>query len=109
MLSGKTQIPVSYFAESDKNNGLSMDECKKRMRLYGHNLIDVKLKPILVLLFTEVLSPFYIFQVASMTVWYTDGYYYYATVVVLMSLISIVLDVWQTRFVSDYWFYNILS
>lgn len=69
----------------------------RRIKLYGHNLIDVKLKPILVLLFTEVLSPFYIFQVVSMCVWYTDDYVYYASIVVLMTVTSIVLDVWQTR------------
>jgi cation-transporting ATPase 13A3/4/5 len=46
-----------------EQSGLDDDEIERRLVLYGKNLIDVKLKPILVLLFKEVISPFYIFQV----------------------------------------------
>lgn len=43
--------------------GLDGKEIQRRLVLYGRNLIDVKLKPIIVLLCKEVITPFYIFQV----------------------------------------------
>lgn len=46
-----------------EQSGLDDEEVARRIVLYGRNLIDVKLKPILVLLFREVITPFYIFQV----------------------------------------------
>uniref|UniRef100_A0A1I7XCH9 Cation-transporting ATPase n=1 Tax=Heterorhabditis bacteriophora TaxID=37862 RepID=A0A1I7XCH9_HETBA len=59
-----SQIPVHHFHTSIKEgNGLSTTEVTQRLALYGNNLIDVKLKPIIVLLFIEAISPFYIFQV----------------------------------------------
>ena len=44
-------------------NGLNEDDWGNRNIVYGRNIIDVKLKPIFVLLFKEVISPFYIFQI----------------------------------------------
>lgn len=42
--------------------GLSSLDIAKRLAVYGRNIIDINLKPLHVLLFREVLSPFYIFQ-----------------------------------------------
>ena len=53
-----------------QQTGLDDDEYARRFVLYGANAIEVKLKPIVVLLFKEVITPFYIFQVFSVTVWY---------------------------------------
>ncbi|VDN30094.1 unnamed protein product, partial [Gongylonema pulchrum] len=78
-------------------NGLSKDEVRKRLTVYGKNLIEVKLKPIFVLLFLEFISPFYIFQLFSVSVWFTDEYEIYASVIVAMTVLSITLDVYQTR------------
>ena len=38
------------------------------------------------LLATEVLNPFYIFQLASVILWTSDEYYYYAAAIVIMSV-----------------------
>jgi cation-transporting ATPase 13A3/4/5 len=46
-----------------EQSGLDNEEIARRLVLYGKNLIDVKLKPIIVLLCKEVITPFYIFQV----------------------------------------------
>uniref|UniRef100_A0AC35FQ25 Cation-transporting ATPase n=1 Tax=Panagrolaimus sp. PS1159 TaxID=55785 RepID=A0AC35FQ25_9BILA len=78
-------------------NGLNENEWNNRSIIYGPNLIDVKLKPIAVLLFKEVISPFYIFQIYSVLVWYNDNYQYYASIIVLMSVMSIAMDIFQTR------------
>ncbi|XP_012940615.1 probable cation-transporting ATPase 13A3, partial [Aplysia californica] len=53
---------------------LSIREQQKRHVLYGPNAIPVHVTPIIVLLFKQALSPFYIFQLFSVCVWYSDQY-----------------------------------
>jgi cation-transporting ATPase 13A3/4/5 len=92
--------------------GLTSAEAVARRNVYGLNLIAVRVKPILVLLFREVsspttsrhrnrdfqvITPFYIFQVFSVCLWYSDQYVYYASVIVIMSVTSIVIDIYQTH------------
>ena len=48
----------------------------------------------------QALTPFYIFQVFSVTVWYFDEYYYYATCIIFMSLVSLTMSIYQTRQVT---------
>lgn len=91
-----SEIPLSRFHELVQA-GLDQDEVQKRLLVYGKNLIDVKLKPILVLLFKEVITPFYIFQAFSVSIWFSDEYEIYASIIVAMSLISIGMDLYQTR------------
>ncbi|RCN41221.1 P-type ATPase [Ancylostoma caninum] len=92
------EIPLRYFHSlSESGTGLSEEDVACRRLTYGSNLIDVKLKPILVLLFIEAISPFYIFQVFSVSIWFSDHYEYYASIIVVMSVMSIGIDVYQTR------------
>ncbi|WKY03868.1 hypothetical protein Q1695_005098 [Nippostrongylus brasiliensis] len=80
-----------------KGTGYDDYEVSQRLATYGLNSIEIKLRSIAMLLFMEVISPFYIFQIFSVTVWYNDEYCYYASVIVIMSVCSIVMDVLQTR------------
>ncbi|XP_076086537.1 polyamine-transporting ATPase 13A3-like isoform X3 [Mytilus galloprovincialis] len=84
----------SYFHEA---LGLSHLEQSQRRNVYGSNSIQIHVTPIITLLFKEVLSPFYIFQLFSCCLWFADEYYYYASAIVLMSVISITVTVYQTR------------
>ncbi|XP_052082525.1 polyamine-transporting ATPase 13A3-like isoform X4 [Mytilus californianus] len=84
----------SYFHEA---SGLSHLEQSQRRHVYGSNSIQIHVTPIITLLFKEVLSPFYIFQLFSCSVWYADEYYYYASAIILMSVISITVTIIQTR------------
>lgn len=84
----------SYFHEA---KGLSFIEQTQRRNVYGSNSIQIHVTPIITLLFKEVLSPFYIFQLFSCCLWYADEYYYYASAIVLISLISITVTIYQTR------------
>ncbi|CAD5226995.1 unnamed protein product [Bursaphelenchus xylophilus] len=94
----ENDLPLGYFHDCwDGQKGLTEAEVQRRLTVYGKNLIEVKLKPIIVLLFKEVISPFYIFQVFSVLVWYSDDYEYYASIIVLMSVCSIVMDIFQIR------------
>lgn len=85
---------LSYF---HKVKGLSEKDQRKRRILYGANNIEVHVTSIATLLYKQVLSPFTIFQVFSMCVWYADEYYIYATCIVVVTTLSIILTIYQTR------------
>jgi cation-transporting ATPase 13A3/4/5 len=77
--------------------GLSEYEQYTRRLVYGYNKISIPLKSIMKLLFLEVLNPFYCFQIFSVCLWFSYNYYYYATVIILMSVFGISMSVIQTR------------
>ncbi|XP_051805292.1 cation-transporting ATPase 13A2 isoform X2 [Acanthochromis polyacanthus] len=77
--------------------GLSPLEQSLRRSMYGDNIIDVPVKPYTKLLFEEILNPFYVFQVFSITVWMIDAYYYYALCIFIISVISIGISLYETR------------
>uniref|UniRef100_A0A4W6BWR6 ATPase cation transporting 13A2 n=1 Tax=Lates calcarifer TaxID=8187 RepID=A0A4W6BWR6_LATCA len=66
-------------------------------RIYGPNLIYVPVKSYMKLLFEEVLNPFYVFQVFSITLWMCDNYYLYAICILLISMLSIGISLYETR------------
>lgn len=84
----------SYFHNS---RGLSQAEQSQRQALYGMNSIGVHVTPVVKLLFTQVLNPFYIFQVFSCLLWFMDQYYYFACCIVLISVISIAIQIREMR------------
>uniref|UniRef100_A0A3B3B8U0 ATPase cation transporting 13A2 n=1 Tax=Oryzias melastigma TaxID=30732 RepID=A0A3B3B8U0_ORYME len=65
--------------------------------MFGSNLIDVPVKSYMKLLLEEVLNPFYVFQVFSITLWMIDEYYYYALCIFVISIISISVSLYETR------------
>nr|XP_043893545.1 cation-transporting ATPase 13A2 isoform X2 [Solea senegalensis] len=77
--------------------GLSHQEQCLRRRIYGPNLIDVPVKPYLKLLFEEILNPFYVFQLFSITLWLIDEYYFYAICILILSVLSISVSLYETR------------
>ncbi|XP_034446104.1 cation-transporting ATPase 13A2 isoform X1 [Hippoglossus hippoglossus] len=81
----------------DFQKGLSHLEQSFRRLIYGSNLIDVPVKPYIKLLFEEVLNPFYVFQFFSITLWMIDNYYYYAMCILLLSILSISISLYETR------------
>ncbi|KAM8862971.1 polyamine-transporting ATPase 13A2 [Spinachia spinachia] len=77
--------------------GLSPLEQSVRKQMYGPNLIDVPVKPYVQLLFEEVLNPFYVFQVFSITLWLVDHYYFYAICIFIISILSIGISLHEIR------------
>ncbi|XP_015243066.1 PREDICTED: probable cation-transporting ATPase 13A2 isoform X1 [Cyprinodon variegatus] len=77
--------------------GLSPQDQSLRRCMFGANIIDVPVKSYMRLLFEEVLNPFYIFQIFSITLWTIDEYYYYALCIFIISVISISLSLYETR------------
>ncbi|XP_036601114.1 polyamine-transporting ATPase 13A2 isoform X3 [Trichosurus vulpecula] len=79
------------------STGLSPQDQDIRKAVYGLNLIDVPVKSYSRLLVDEVLNPFYIFQAFSIILWLWDAYYYYAGCIFLITIISIILALHETR------------
>ncbi|XP_035511838.1 cation-transporting ATPase 13A2 [Morone saxatilis] len=77
--------------------GLSHLEQNLRKRVYGPNLIDVPVKPYMKLLFEEVLNPFYVFQLFSITLWMIDHYFVYAICILIISILSICISLYEIR------------
>ncbi|XP_035227612.1 probable cation-transporting ATPase 13A3 [Stegodyphus dumicola] len=81
----------------EKFHGLLAIEEKERREIYGPNCIDVEVKSYFRLFFDEVLNPFYIFQVLSVTLWLLDNYVYYAACILVITLISIAVSLYETK------------
>ncbi|KAF4120141.1 cation-transporting P-type ATPase 13A3/4/5, partial [Geosmithia morbida] len=77
--------------------GLDNDEKSIRGILFGRNLIDIEQKSTSQLLVDEVFHPFYIFQVASLTLWSLDSYYYYAACIFVISVGTIATTLIETK------------
>uniref|UniRef100_A0A8C4KE63 Cation-transporting ATPase n=1 Tax=Dromaius novaehollandiae TaxID=8790 RepID=A0A8C4KE63_DRONO len=78
-------------------SGLTCDEQNVRRLICGPNTIDVPVIPIWKLLIKEVLNPFYVFQLFSVCLWFAEDYMEYAAAIIIMSLLSIALTVYDLR------------
>jgi cation-transporting ATPase 13A2 len=78
-------------------NGLDREEVTHQKLIFGQADLDIRIDSIWTLILKEVTDPFYIFQVFSIILWYFDEYAKYATVIVLTTLISLIVSVWETR------------
>ncbi|KAJ3081881.1 hypothetical protein HK102_002077, partial [Quaeritorhiza haematococci] len=70
---------------------------RRRRMVFGSNMVDVKEKSTFRLLMDEVLHPFYVFQIASIILWSIDDYYYYASCIFLISTMSAVSTLVETK------------
>ncbi|QDS69980.1 hypothetical protein FKW77_003032 [Venturia effusa] len=77
--------------------GLNEEEKEYRERVFGKNLIDIEEKSTMQLLIDEAFHPFYVFQIASLVLWSLDEYYYYATCIFIISVVSIVTTLIETK------------
>ncbi|KAI1827536.1 hypothetical protein F4861DRAFT_536103 [Xylaria intraflava] len=77
--------------------GVDGDQRDERARVFGANIIDIEQKSTYQLLVDEVFHPFYVFQIASLTLWSLDEYYYYAICIFFMSAASIIATLVETR------------
>ncbi|RKP33686.1 hypothetical protein BJ085DRAFT_22433, partial [Dimargaris cristalligena] len=77
--------------------GLTSRSFQERFDLFGANTIEILEKSLVQLLMDEILHPFYVFQIASMALWFSDDYYYYATCIFIISVVSIIATYRETR------------
>ncbi|VDL30878.1 unnamed protein product [Hymenolepis diminuta] len=76
---------------------LTQDRVSYLLAFFGPNRVHVPLTPIFVKLFHEILSPFYVFQIFCVILWMFSEYYYYASVILSFSAISVILSVHSCR------------
>ncbi|XP_078615049.1 polyamine-transporting ATPase 13A3-like isoform X2 [Branchiostoma floridae x Branchiostoma japonicum] len=86
--------PCSYFYQL---GGLTREEQHRKCALYGENSIYIEVKSYSRLLFEEVLNPFYVFQIFSVILWSLNDYYIYASCIVVISVISISVELYEIR------------
>ncbi|XP_028650762.1 probable cation-transporting ATPase 13A4 [Erpetoichthys calabaricus] len=77
--------------------GLCEEEENVRRLIVGPNSINIQISPIWKLMFKEILNPFYVFQVFSVCLWFAEDYMTYAIAIIIMSIISISLSVYDVR------------
>ncbi|XP_076974008.1 putative cation-transporting ATPase 13A5 isoform X2 [Tamandua tetradactyla] len=77
--------------------GLTSEEQEVRRLVCGPNAIEVEIQPIWKLLVKQVLNPFYVFQAFTLTLWLSQGYIEYSVAIIILSVISIVLTVYDLR------------
>ncbi|KAM9720213.1 polyamine-transporting ATPase 13A3-like [Menidia menidia] len=81
----------------DHSSGLSKTLQDYRRLFFGENEIAVRVPSLFKLLIKEVLNPFYIFQLFSVALWSAENYYYYASAIVFMSVISIATSLYTIK------------
>ena len=77
--------------------GLNDNEVNYMRLIFGICDIEIVVNGIFKILLNELTEPFYLFQVYSVTLWYFTDYYYYASVIVIITLISLAISVIETH------------
>ncbi|XP_067946248.1 polyamine-transporting ATPase 13A3-like isoform X2 [Watersipora subatra] len=90
-------VGVRCMSLHDKYTGVDDNTRKGLQLIYGVNEIDVEVKSYFILFIQEVLNPFYVFQIASIILWMSDNYYYYAATIMFISLLSIGVSLYETK------------
>ena len=65
-------------------------------KIFGICDIDIQINSCGKLLFEELTDPFYLFQLYSVILWYSTNYYLYASVIVALAILSLILSVYGT-------------
>lgn len=92
-----SDISLSLICNETSSHGLTEPESHRRLQIYEANSIRVDLTPIGTLLIREVLSPFYVFQIFSITLWCFENYFYYAACIFIISATSIIYSLYSIR------------
>jgi cation-transporting ATPase 13A2 len=104
----------AWTGVSSVRGGIAPAVSAQRHTLFGANEINIESKSTTSLLveearlsgsssahradtYTQVIHPFYVFQIASIILWSLDDYYYYAFCIALISAISIATTLMDTK------------
>ncbi|KAI9248797.1 hypothetical protein BDA99DRAFT_445940 [Phascolomyces articulosus] len=88
---------TSWTSIKSAKTGLTSEKYQQRLCAFGPNLINIREKPTGALLRDEVLNPFYVFQIGSIILWSLDDYYYYAFCIFIISAVSIITTLVETK------------
>lgn len=82
----------NYFTK-----GLDKNEYVFQRNIFGTCDLEINIDSVVSLFLKEVTDPFYIFQVFSIMLWLNNDYAKYAIVIILTTLISLIISVYETR------------
>ena len=95
---------LKYFIKTTQDkfhqtfiNGLDHDEVVFHKSIFGECDIDIKIHSTWQILLNELTDPFYLFQLYSIILWYCNEYEAYSTVIVVLTIISLITSVCETR------------
>ncbi|KYR01086.1 P-type ATPase [Tieghemostelium lacteum] len=77
--------------------GLGNEEVSDLKNLFNENVIKIPLKSIPRLFLEEILHPFFIFQIYSVCLWFSEEYYYYAIAIFIIASVSAILNLREIR------------
>ena len=77
--------------------GLTMDEQRHQSIIFGECDLDIEVKSFFKLLMEEFADPFYLFQVFSIILWMNNQYEYYASIIIVTTLVSLFVGTYETR------------
>ncbi|KAH7826180.1 putative ATPase type 13A2 [Monocercomonoides exilis] len=86
-----------YYYENVLSKGVYDHELKKLKAYNGKNSIEVPITPLYKLILDEGLHPFICFQIFSIIVWSLYDYYYYAVLVGVITIFTVISQIVQTR------------
>lgn len=88
---------IHWLNMKNLREGVSQKLQEQRSDIFGENSIKINEKTVVQLLLDEVLHPFYIFQIFSVLLWLADDYYYYASCILLISVVSVINSLIETK------------
>ncbi|CAL4078902.1 unnamed protein product, partial [Meganyctiphanes norvegica] len=80
-----------------RSKGLSEITALSHISIYGENFMKIEVLSIWRLLVEQAYNPFYFFQLYTVILWSLESYYYFASCIAALSVISITLMVYETR------------
>lgn len=93
----KTNLPNKVLIDTYGQGYYDESIPKEYKTLYGECLILVPVIPLPLMIFKELLNPFYLFQVYAVILWCFEEYYYYAIAIVIITSISFTSTIVTTR------------
>ncbi|OCT78553.1 hypothetical protein XELAEV_18029642mg [Xenopus laevis] len=93
---GREELSCSDI-HSKFGSGLTAEEQDIRQQVCGPNSIEVEIKPIWIIFMKEIFNPFYVFQVYSLAIWMSFGYFEYSGIILAMTILSIIATVYNLR------------
>ena len=82
-------VKQSFSSLKKRSWGLNKEEHKKLKKIFGSCTMEISTAPWYIIMFKDSVNFYYLFQIFSLTVWYIDGSYKYATLIVIMIAYSI--------------------
>jgi cation-transporting ATPase 13A3/4/5 len=77
--------------------GISESKANMISKIFEKNSINLKSKTILQLVLDQTVHPFNVFQLLSVIIWCCEEYVMYATCILLMTIISLIMTVKETK------------